>query len=590
MVKVVFYEKPGCANNARQKAMLAASGHVLEVRDILRWPWTADTLASFFGDRPVVDWFNRAAPRVKSGALRPQGLSKDAALALMLGDPLLIRRPLMEALGHRDAGFDVERVGSWIGLAEHHPPPPEACTRDAAAPCPAPAAAEFRLAAAAVLRAPGRDVDDLLARFAKELREQGVAVRGVVQRKTPDPAGGHAQMDLIDVETGDRYCISQKLGRGASSCHLDPAGLTAASAVLRRAIADRPALIIANRFSEQEATGRGFADELLSAMAEGIPVLTSVGVPWQEQWLGFSGGSALLPPSLPAVRRWFATIGAAADHRRGGVLAETVAALSSILGEELDRLTVERAVIGPFFTAVKLNNGAGGACHTPQRPLIRSDGCAALPKSVQRAGQLKGRPASAFLVDLWEDQDHCRALGIAVINALADTVWRRQPAPGWRMETGVDALSAAALCPDETLVMVGAFVSYIGALKGRHAKFSVLELTDAPFLPDELTYYRPAVEAPEEVPTADVLLMTGSTLVNDTIDDLLALARPDARVLVVGPSVPLLPEVLAAKGADILATIRITDADRFLDALAEGGGAHGAYGGGAELVVLSKQT
>ncbi len=72
------------------------------------------------------------------------------------------------------------------------------------------------------------------------------------------------------------------------------------------------------------------------------------------------------------------------------------------------------------------------------------------------------------------------------------------------------------------------------------------------------------------------------------MDELLALARPDARVLVVGPSVPLFPDVLAQKGADILATIRVDDADRFLDVLAEGGGAQGMFDGSAELVVLSK--
>ena len=44
------------------------------------------------------------------------------------------------------------------------------------------------------------------------------------------------------------------------------------------------------------------------------------------------------------------------------ILRETLAAISEILGSELDRLTVDRAVIGLFFTGVKLSNGiAGGA-------------------------------------------------------------------------------------------------------------------------------------------------------------------------------------------------------------------------------------
>jgi len=34
MSRVTFYEKPGCANNARQKAWLQAAGHQLEVRSL----------------------------------------------------------------------------------------------------------------------------------------------------------------------------------------------------------------------------------------------------------------------------------------------------------------------------------------------------------------------------------------------------------------------------------------------------------------------------------------------------------------------------------------------------------------------------
>ena len=146
---------------------------------------------------------------------------------------------------------------------------------------------ELRLNAAAVIHTADQNVDDLLARFADDLKRRGVAIRGVVQRNTPDPLGGHAQMDLVDVATGNSYRISQKLGPAAGSCHLDLAGLAAASAVLRQALMDRPALIITNRFGEQEATGRGFADEMLAAMAEKITLLTMVASKWLEQWQTF---------------------------------------------------------------------------------------------------------------------------------------------------------------------------------------------------------------------------------------------------------------------------------------------------------------
>ena len=117
MANIIFYEKPGCANNARQKKLLQSAGHEIITRNLLTEKWTTDSLRAFFGKLPIHEWLNRAAPRVKSGDVVPERLDADAALALMLTDPLLIRRPLMECAGRRIAGFDAERVEAWFGAS-----------------------------------------------------------------------------------------------------------------------------------------------------------------------------------------------------------------------------------------------------------------------------------------------------------------------------------------------------------------------------------------------------------------------------------------------------------------------------------------
>ena len=53
MARITFWEKPGCSGNARQKEILRASGHALEVRNLLTGPWTVAELSRFFGQRPV---------------------------------------------------------------------------------------------------------------------------------------------------------------------------------------------------------------------------------------------------------------------------------------------------------------------------------------------------------------------------------------------------------------------------------------------------------------------------------------------------------------------------------------------------------
>jgi nitrogenase-associated protein len=141
MARLSFWEKPGCGGNARQKALLAAAGHELVVKSLLAEPWTAERLLQFLGPLPVAEWFNLAAPRVKSGEVNPARVTREEALALLLAEPLLIRRPLMELAepvagqAPRMVGFDTERVAAWIGLAPAAPAIGEGCAAAAGHGC-----------------------------------------------------------------------------------------------------------------------------------------------------------------------------------------------------------------------------------------------------------------------------------------------------------------------------------------------------------------------------------------------------------------------------------------------------------------------
>ena len=117
MVTIDFYEKPGCIGNAKQKAVLLAAGHVLRVHNLLTESWTPARLRPFFGNRPIVDWFNPTAPPITSGEVSPDHLSAEAALALMIEQPILIRRPLLQVGNRCTTGFDLTEVNAWIGLA-----------------------------------------------------------------------------------------------------------------------------------------------------------------------------------------------------------------------------------------------------------------------------------------------------------------------------------------------------------------------------------------------------------------------------------------------------------------------------------------
>ncbi|MEH2377019.1 ArsC/Spx/MgsR family protein [Nostoc sp.] len=116
MARVIFYSKPGCKGGTKQKVLLTAAGHEVIPYNLLTEPWTVERLRSFFGDRPVAEWFNPSAPKIKSGEVVPEKTDAETALQLMLREPLLIRRPLLEIGEHREVGFDVEKIDAWIGL------------------------------------------------------------------------------------------------------------------------------------------------------------------------------------------------------------------------------------------------------------------------------------------------------------------------------------------------------------------------------------------------------------------------------------------------------------------------------------------
>ncbi|WP_042695516.1 ArsC/Spx/MgsR family protein, partial [Azospirillum sp. B506] len=116
MAEVIFYGLAGCPANAKQKQQLAAAGHTLVDRDLATAELTPADLRAFFGDKEVDAWFNRRAAAVKSGAIKPDALDEEAALAALLADRELIRRPLIQVGDRREAGFDPTTLHAWIGL------------------------------------------------------------------------------------------------------------------------------------------------------------------------------------------------------------------------------------------------------------------------------------------------------------------------------------------------------------------------------------------------------------------------------------------------------------------------------------------
>lgn len=277
---------------------------------------------------------------------------------------------------------------------------------------------------------------------------------------------------------------------------------------------------------------------------------------------------------------------AAPARASDGMLGELHRTVLDRLGAAVETLRIERAVLGIFFTGVKLENGAGGLCATPVKSVPEAVCCPSSAKAMPTPGKIAGRKAVQVLGDLHRPLDLRRALAVATLNALAETLWLRDGPPANATVTSGDAFAALCLAPGQRVALVGAFPPYMRELRRRGQPFNVLELDPATLKGDELTYFVPADRAPEIISAADVFITTGTALLNGTLDNLLCHVRPGAEAAVVGPTATLLPEPFALRGVTVLGGTRVVAPDALLDILSEGGSGYHLFGKAVERVTL----
>ncbi|MEI2735678.1 MAG: DUF4213 domain-containing proteins [Rhodoblastus sp.] len=203
------------------------------------------------------------------------------------------------------------------------------------------------------------------------------------------------------------------------------------------------------------------------------------------------------------------------------ILEETISTIEAILGDDLAGATIERVVIGLFFTGVKLTSGHVGTCATPAKSIPEAVCCPSSALAMPFPGKMRGRPALDLVKETSSDHPIRRAVGIAALNALAAQCHALRPDPRVIAEIGVDAFDAANIRDGELTVVVGAFVPFLRELRRRGQSYLVLERDPSTLKQEEMACYRPASEMRNVVPQADVLLVTGTTLINDTLEDIL---------------------------------------------------------------------
>jgi hypothetical protein len=132
--------------------------------------------------------------------------------------------------------------------------------------------------------------DRVLARLAMAILERDVGLAGLVQHNAPRPGRSRCDMVLEDLGSGRHVAISQDRGPEARGCMLDVGQLLAASLMVEESLANKPRLVILNKFGKSEAEGGGFRPLISAVLGSGIPLV--IAVPWRniESWRAFAGG------------------------------------------------------------------------------------------------------------------------------------------------------------------------------------------------------------------------------------------------------------------------------------------------------------
>jgi len=178
---------------------------------------------------------------------------------------------------------------------------------------------------------------------------------------------------------------------------------------------------------------------------------------------------------------------------------------------------------------------------------------------LDNAGELKGAKCSD-IIDWAIDINLVKAsIGISVINAIL-----QKDLKGYKK---IDALKEIEIKCEDTVGVIGYFKPVLDEKKQFAKKIYVFErnITDEKLLlPDwaEDMY----------LPLCDVVIITGTTLVNKTIDHILSLSKNAREVLLMGPTTPLCREIFKKHGVTMLAGIKVLNPLKILDIAGEGGG------------------
>jgi uncharacterized protein (DUF4213/DUF364 family) len=157
------------------------------------------------------------------------------------------------------------------------------------------------------------------------------------------------------------------------------------------------------------------------------------------------------------------------------------------------------------------------------------------------------------------------------------------------MNLNMDALEAVQFPDHSAVALIGAIVPALRHLKRRGGTWWIIEQDPKTLREEELPHYVPEERSEEVLAKADVLIITGVTLVNHTLENILKVARPGAEIAIMGPTASMLPEPMFERGVRVVGGVWVRKPDELLDVLASGGSGYHFLDRLADRIVLEER-
>ncbi len=181
-----------------------------------------------------------------------------------------------------------------------------------------------------------------------------------------------------------------------------------------------------------------------------------------------------------------------------------------------------------------------------------------------RAADLVGADPLALARRYATDDDAERSLALAALGAITACVHARA---GYVPPPAADSMAGIRLDAGLRLGMVGNFPPLVRRAREAGVRVTVVERKA------HMVRAEPGLEIsldPAVLDACDEVIVTGATLINDSLDEMLGWCRRARRVTLIGPTAGVFPDVLFARGLAAIGGLRIVDADTARTRMASG--------------------